>query len=432
MAWFFFILLNCNFFIRPADLFQWGNIPIYNYLMIACLATSFGQIWRAIQSAKESPITACVLGFVVACGLSHLSHGNLTRTVSDSFFILKIVIYYLLLISLVDTLGRLRSFLAWIVGLTVVMSGLSVLQYHGVIDFPALRAIDQREINWQTGEISVLPRLSSIGIFSDPNDLSTLLVLATIGCLYFFDSTPSPLRRGLWLALPGLLLYALKLTYSRGGLINLALSVLLLSTARLGGKKAIAISVIALPLMLVLFAGRMTKIDTSNKEDTSQARIQLWSEGLGMLREAPIFGIGMNEYVERVKYVAHNSYVNSYAELGFVGGTFFVGAFYAAVFGIWRLGNKDIVFSDPLLTKLRPFLWTIVCSYCIGMYSLSRAYNLPTYVVLGIAAAYLRMAEPRSSIAPLRFDSAFVKRLLVVGVMCVVGLYLFVRVMVRF
>src|SRR5208283_189295 len=103
----------------------------------------------------------------------------------------------------------------------------SVLHYHGVIELRALNAIDQRDIDPETGEVTVIPRLSSVGIFSDPNDLSTLLVLTTIACLFFFDSTPSKLRRCLWLAPPGLFLYALKLTYSRGGLINLTLSLLI-------------------------------------------------------------------------------------------------------------------------------------------------------------------------------------------------------------
>jgi putative inorganic carbon (hco3(-)) transporter len=432
MAWFFFILLNCNFFIRPAELFEWGEIPIYNYLMIACLATSVGPITRAIQSATESPITVCILGLVVACVLSHLSHGNIRRATDEGLFIAKIVVYMLLLIGVIDTSARLRSFLALIVGLTALMSGLSVLQYHGTIDLHALQAIDQRDIDPETGAVTVIPRLSCVGIFSDPNDLSTLLVLSTIVCLFFFDSTASKLRRCLWLVPPGLFLYALKLTYSRGGLINLALSLLILCRVRLGGRKTLGVWVLAIPLIVAMFGGRQTRIDPTNKDDTSQHRIQLWAEGFNMFREAPFFGVGMNVYSERTGLVAHNSYVNSYAELGFVGGTLFAGAFYAAFRGLRRLGSTGVVFSDPFLMKLRPYLFTIVCSYCIGMLSLSRAYNLPTYMVLGIAGAYLRIAEPGASIAPLRFDVSFLKRILVVGVACLVGLYLFVRIMVRY
>ena len=40
MQWFFFILLNAAFFIRPADLMQSADIPLYNIMMIACLIVS--------------------------------------------------------------------------------------------------------------------------------------------------------------------------------------------------------------------------------------------------------------------------------------------------------------------------------------------------------------------------------------------------------
>ena len=311
------------------------------------------------------------------------------------------------------------------------MAGLALLHFHGFIEIRSLDAISSNEVDSATGERAVLARLCYTGIYNDPNDLSMILVLSTIACLFFADNSPGQLARGLWLAPPVMFLYALKLTSSRGGLINLALSLLILCQARLG-KKTLGIAILALPLMIVVFGGRQTKIDASDSGDTAQARIQLWSAGFEMFQHYPIFGVGMNEYAERAGLVAHNTYVNSYAELGFVGGTLFVGAFYAALSGLSRLGNKTVVISDPFLVKLRPYVWAITWSFCIGITSLSRAYTVPTYVVLGIAGSYLQIAEPRSSIPPLKFDSSFVQRMLGVGVACVVVFYLFVRIMVRF
>ena len=103
MEWLLFILLNGAFFVRPGDLLQSADLPIYNILMVACLAVSGGRLVGAVRSASESPITVCVLGFVVACFLSQLSHGNLGRAAAEGFYILKIVIYFLLLSSLADT-----------------------------------------------------------------------------------------------------------------------------------------------------------------------------------------------------------------------------------------------------------------------------------------------------------------------------------------
>jgi hypothetical protein len=73
----------------------------------------------------------------------------------------------------------------------------------------------------------------------------------------------------------------------------------------------------------------------------------------------------------------------------------------------------------------------MVISYCAGMFSLSRPYTITTYVVLGIVAAYFRIAETNSSAPGERFDSQFVQRMVLVGVGGLVLLYLFVRLTVR-
>jgi hypothetical protein len=431
MGWFFFIFLNAAFFIRPADLIQSADMPIYNILMIACLVSSGARVLRTISTASDLPITSCVLGVVAACVFSHLSHGNLGEAVADGFYMIKIVPYYLLLIALVDTPARLHSFLRWLVGFTLVLTALALLHYHGIVQIEALDACQQNDVNPETGEAYVIPRLCSTGVFNDPNDLSMILVLAMIACLFLVEQAPSGFGKYLPLAPLGVFLYGLQLTYSRGGLLNFGLGLLVLFRAKFGWKKTIGISLVLFPVLIAMFGGRMTRIDVGNSQDTSQARIQLWSQGFELFRESPLFGVGMNKYAERAGLVAHNSFVHTFAELGFFGGTLFAGAFYAAFSGVMRLGNKNVVIYDPLMAKLRPYILAMIGSYCAGMFSLSRSYTLTTYVLLGIAAAYLQIAEARTSVAGLRFDSHFVQRLFLVGVGCLLFLYLFVRSTVR-
>ena len=382
-------------------------------------------------SMGRSPITVCVVGILVACVLSQLSHGQLGIAATFGFDMLRIIIYYLLVITLVDTPERMRSFIRWIVLFTVVLTGLALLHYHGMIQIESLDAVRQKDIDPETGEVRVIPRLCSTGVFNDPNDLSTILVLASIASLFLFENTPRGLGRFLWLTPLGIFLYALKLTFSRGGLINLAVSLLILCRAKYGWKKTIGISALGLPAVIVLFAGRQTSVDVGSTTDTSQQRIQVWAEGLNLFREAPLFGIGIGNYADRVELVAHNSYVHTYAELGFFGGTLFVGAFYTGLWGVWRLGKEGVIIYDRLTMQMRPYIWAMICSYSVGMLSLSRPYTVTTYLVFGVAGAYLRIADLRASIAGLRFDSQFVQRLLFVGVAWVVILYMFIRLTVR-
>src|SRR5207247_6773790 len=119
-------------------------------------------------------------------------------------------------IGVVNSPSRLRQFLVWLMGMTVVLTVLALLQYHGAIDIPALRAIEQLEIDEATGDEFFIYRLCSTGIFNDPNDLCLILVTAMTVCLSQLGAGRSWLLRALWLAPLALFGYALSLTHSRG------------------------------------------------------------------------------------------------------------------------------------------------------------------------------------------------------------------------
>jgi hypothetical protein len=67
-----------------------------------------------------------------------------------------------------------------------------------------------------------------------------------------------------------------------------------------------------------------------------------------------------------------------------------------------------------------------------GMFSLSRNYVLPTYLVLGLATAYLRLAAPPDREPWFRLDAAMVKLLAAVSVAALVFLKLFTMAFVSY
>ncbi len=333
----------------------------------------------------------------------------------------------------VNTASRLRFFLIWLTALIGIVALLALLQYHGVIDLPSLAALNQPDFDPETGELVTIPRLRGTGIFNDPNDLSLMMVMGIYLCLYWLGCREMGALRVLWSGLLIVFLYALMLTHSRGGLLALAGGLLVLFQARYGLTKAVALGVLVLPLMLVLFGGRQTRFDISDRNDTAQERLQIWAEGLGFLRREPLFGIGYNQFAEECSYglVAHNSYVHSYAELGFLGGTLFVGVFYTAYLTLRGLGKKDPEECGQESDRLRPVLMAMLTGYLIGMFSLSRCYVIPTYLVPGLVTAYLQVT-PRGTITPLRWNGRLAGRLAVASTACVAALYLFVRSFVQF
>ena len=84
------------------------------------------------------------------------------------------------------------------------------------------------------------------------------------------------------------------------------------------------------------------------------------------------------------------------------------------------------------MSRLRPYVLTIVAAYATGMLSLSRAYIVPTYMVLGLATAYLRLVSAHLRAPVLRFNGQLVLRLVAASAASLVGIYVFVRVFARY
>jgi O-antigen ligase len=432
-AYALFILVNASLFVRPAELVPavegW---PIYAVLATFALAAALAVVLPqlALASLIERPITACVLGMLVAVVLSHLTIPFVWAARVSGTEFLKVVLYYLLLVGVVDSAARMRHFLGWLVKLGVIVTGLALLQYHGWIDIPALAEVEHGFTDAETGERSVVVRMVSTGIFNDPNDLCLLLVLTMAACVHGFEYSDSS-RRYFWLAPLALFGYALTLTHSRGGFLGMLAAVVVFIWVRLGWRRGLPIASIALPVMFFVFAGRQTELAVG--EGTAQERIQLWSNGLTLFRQAPVFGIGYGRFVEEVEKVAHNSFVHTFAELGFFGGTIFLGAFAIAFRSVQRLGASDTAAAmiDPDLLRLRPYLLAIMAGYVVGMMSLSRAYVVPTYVILGLAAAYVEIGRASSGVPLPRVGFGLAARVGALSVAFLACTYVFVRLFVQ-
>ena len=169
----------------------------------------------------------------------------------------------------------------------------------------------------------------------------------------------------------------------------------------------------------------MTAISTG--EGTAQERIQIWSDGMMLMRDAPLFGVGKDVFDKAIGHVAHNSYLQCFVELGVFGGMFFLGAFYLAISQLFRMGNRrKHTFLDPQAARLYPYLFGVVASYAVGMASLTLCYNVPTYTVLALATVFARTTPLNPPLAATRFDLRLLGRLLAVAVVGLGVLYVFV------
>jgi putative inorganic carbon (hco3(-)) transporter len=429
IAFYLFLLVNAVLFVRPAEIVPaLEGAPIYEVVILSALAATASAVWKQVtlRNLSARPLTVCMFGLLAAVVFANLSHGALYEARTDSVGFAKIVLYYLLLVAVVNTPAKLRVFLGWLGGLILILTTLTLLQYHGAINVASLEAIQQREVDATTGESRVFPRLCGMGIFHDPNDLSVILVMGIMISLSRLGERGA--ARFFWLVPLAIMGYALSLTHSRGGLIALLFSLMALFVARFRGWKALLMAGAILPGIVLLLGGRQTNIDLSNQNDTSQQRIRLWRDGLVMLHRAPVFGIGTGKYEEEAGLVAHNSFIHAYTELGVFGGTLFLGAFVYPLGVLYRLGSRKGRVMHPTLHRLRPCVLASATGMVGGMLSLSRVYTLMPYVILGVVMVFLRLAGPAAPSLVPRSTPRVAFRLLVLGMLFLAGAEVFVRI----
>jgi hypothetical protein len=158
-----FLLLNALLLLRPEDLRPGlAGLHLYLGLMVLCLVGAAPRLVGQLtpRALADRPVTVCVLGFLGAVVLSLLARGWAERAIWDGFEFAKVVAYYLLLVAVVDRPERFRGFLGWVALLVAVLATLALLQFHEVIDWEALRPVEQAEYDEDSGEVlTSYPRL---------------------------------------------------------------------------------------------------------------------------------------------------------------------------------------------------------------------------------------------------------------------------------
>jgi len=387
------VIVTAVLFIRPSEIIpEVEGEPIYQAAILACLVCSFPRVLAQFSAdrLKQSPVTALVLSLWLSAVVSQVVQQYLSEARSIGVEFGKVLLYFLLVVGVVDTYARLRKFVMCLAGLIAVATLLAVLQYHGYLDLPGLRTHVEHAIDADSGEDRAIARLCGSGIFNDPNDLAMALTVCIIFSLYAVRSVEGSVRY-LWVLPVALCGYALILTQSRGGLIALLVGLLVLAGSRFGRRRAILAGILGAAPLLILDA-RQLDFDLSNPKGTGQGRIQLWAEGLKLFRESPFFGIGAGNYQEQVGLVAHNSFVHAFTELGIIGGSLFLGAFVYTIGTLHGLRVCRSRYTSSESNSLRICLLAAVVGTAAALLSLSRVYTYPAYVVLALATAYFRVS----------------------------------------
>ena len=208
------------------------------------------------------------------------------------------------------------------------------------------------------------------------------------------DDVDNPRRkfsRFFWLLPLPIFGFALKLTQSRGGLLAILAGMGVFLWARFGLRKAVSVLALGLPLVFLYLGSRQISLDSS--KGTGQQRIQIWMDGFATLRQSPLLGIGTEQFATHMGKAAHNAFVCAYTETGLVGGTLFFGMYYCVLSSLVNVVLHREKVQNPELRSLVPVVVAIVASYAMSEMSLTHPFSVPTYLVLGVGTALIRLVE---------------------------------------
>ncbi len=422
-----FVLLNAVLYIRPMD-FVPGlvGLPLYNIAFCICFLCNLPTLLSpgVFRSIVAHPVSICMIGVLATAILSNVLQGQLDVAVDTADWFFKLLLYYILIVCVVRTPVRMKWVLASLIIDGCIVAGLGVADYKGLVKIPNLIMVEEFQYD-ADGEPLPFRRLAGTGVFGDPNDLSLMLVGCVIYTLYLLgDRSGSPTRRAIWLLPLPLLFEALRLTYSRGGAISLIIGLGVYALLRFGWRRSLPLALLALPLVL---RGGGRQVDFDVQGGTGQARIALWDIYMEMFLANPVLGVGASQGMNHTYQVAHNSYINVFAERGFFGGMAFLSAVLLAAWAMVRLAPAEGRRPHEELVRQRRFLLASIISYAIGIMTLTRADVIPTYTVLGLAVAFERMAAAGSARGPLRLDPKLIGLLVAANVGFLVTMYFFIK-----
>jgi O-antigen ligase len=169
------------------------------------------------------------------------------------------------------------------------------------------------------------------GLHPHPNALALylerpLVLAATIALL-------GDRRRWLWAIPTALLTSALVLTFSRGALASVVLTLGLVSLVTQRYRQALALAAAGACLALVLTLVAPERILTSFYGGSGSLRLHIWSSAVAMVRDSPLLGVGLDQFLYQYapRYVApeawperftshpHNLVLDAWLRLGLAG-----------------------------------------------------------------------------------------------------------------
>lgn len=318
---------------------------------------------------------------------------------------LALSIAYMFAMATVDTIARMRTVVLTIWVMSTIVGVIGISQFHGAE-----------------------PR--AVGLSGDPNFFAALQVICLpIVAVLATQATTARTRR---LVLVGLavIVGSIFTSVSRGGLLGLATVLLLLmlqpartffkTRARKSAFLAVTIAGAAI-LLIVSFSALSARTESlSSSGSSGSGRAYLWSAASVAFDEHPVLGLGFGAFASQSNALlrrtpgvdfrqyklrpegqpVHNSYLESFTELGVVGGLLFIGLLASAAVSLQWAAKRATRQGDAFLLALARALQLSLAGFAVTSIFLSAETHRTLWVLLGLSLALTRLVASRKTGMP--------------------------------
>jgi O-antigen ligase len=189
----------------------------------------------------------------------------------------------------------------------------------------------------------------------NPNSLGGVLILPLALAVGGFVALRNPIQKVLAIAALGIIGLGVYITMSRGALLAIALMMLAFvyrNRVRWQVLVPVALLVVLAMALPDVFFARAAKVLTG-EDTTGASRTQIWSAGWAALEHVGVFGVGFSNYTEIYQLndayspgvwekSAHNSYLETWVELGIVGLGLLLAAIAAHFVGMRGIRRRSV------------------------------------------------------------------------------------------
>jgi O-antigen ligase len=345
-----------------------------------------------------------LIPWVVVVFLSDVVNGHMADAWVQGSKYLRMLAVFVLFWLVIDSTAKLRGIVLTMIMLCGLLGVQGMYQKaHGV--------------GWAGQPLYWGDRICWIGLWDGANILSLLLITSVP---FIIESLTGPwhkLSKILALTAGVYVMIGLFLANSRGGWLALG-SVVVFYFYQRFGKRGLVLGGSCLVLLFAFGPSRLAETDVT-QEKSARHRIDMWSEGLEMIQQNPVLGIGKGRFGEYTgKLIAHNTLLQNAGETGLLGAFLWLGVLYVSFKSVILVLNQGDRITPQLRSLSRAVLFSFI-GYMVGSFfivaDLEILYILCAFSAIVLVLARRETGEPLPLVCGYR-DLAAIAAILVCGV----------------